>query len=531
MRAPTVRRKPQKVQTANFPAPVGGWIANRSLAIGRDPKLPPGAAVLDNFFPTSTGVILRRGTEKRYSIGSGPVLSMFRYVSGAQSELFASVDGEIFDVSTSSPASVYSDGTNGDWHVQQITTSGGTFLIGVNGVDEPWLYDGTDFMPVSDFGSGITFPSGVTLSTSDLSYVWLYASRLWFVQKDSLSAWYLPVDQVVGELEEMPLGGVFTRGGSLVWGQSWSLTSGGSGGLSDQCVFVSTEGEVLAYQGIDPGSATDWTKAGQYRIGEPMGAKGFVRAGGDLLIATSVGLVSLAEASKRDYAALGSTAASYPIEEAWTEAVSLRGMTDWRCMVWPEGKMVIVSPPSGMNYSPICLVANSNTGAWCRFTTWDIASMEVFNGQLHFGDRDGNVWIGNITGADDGAPYTGVCIPLFEDLGSPASRKIARNASATKRSRYKAVEKLTAVFDFEKNPGPAPDAYLTDQSSTWGSGIWGTSLWGDSDGEIVTGRWVSIGGSGRDVSVAFQVTSGDITPTDVELIRMVATFEICGIVT
>ncbi len=529
MRTPTQKRKPQKVKTANFVAPTGGWIANRSLAIGRSADLPPGAAVLDNFFPTSTGVVLRRGSEMRYNIGSGPVRSMFRYVSGAQAELFASISGEIFDISTASEASVYADGTNGDWHVQQITTSGGTFLIGVNGTDEPWLYDGTDFMPVSDFGSGITFPSGSSLTTADLSYVWLYANRLWFIQKDSMSAWYLPVDVVVGELEEMPLGGVFARGGSLVWGQSWSLSSGGSGGLSDQCVFVSTEGEVLAFQGQNPDSADGWGKAGQYRIGEPMGAKGFVRAGGDLLIATSVGLVSLAEAAKRDYAALGSAAASYPIEEAWTEAVYMRGMTDWRCMIWPEGKMVIVSPPSGINQDPIGLVANSNTGAWCRYTAWDISSMEVFNGLLHFGDSAGNVWIGNVTGADDGAPYTGVCIPLFEDLGSPASRKIARMASATKRSRYRANEKLTALFDFGKDPGPAPNAVISDQSSTWGTGIWGTSIWGDSAGEIVTGRWKSLGGSGRDVSVAFQVSSGDIAPTDVELIRLVATFEICGL--
>lgn len=525
MRSPA-RRRPAKVQTTNFMAPTGGWIANRSLAIGRNPDLPPGATVLDNWFPTSTGILLRRGSEQRYSIGSGPVLSMFRYVSGNQSQLFASVDGSIHDVSTSTASEVYTSGTNGDWHVQQFTTAGGTFLIGVNGTDTPFVYDGTAFAA----DAAITFPGGAGVTTADLAYVWSYASRLWFIEKDSMNVWYLPVDQIGGELTLLPLGGIFTMGGSLVWGQTWSLTSGGAGGLSDQCVFASTEGEVLAYQGSNPASAASWSKVGLYRIGEPMGRKAFVRAGGDLLIATTVGMVSLAQASKRDYAALGSSAASYPIEEAWTEAIYSRGTTDWRCLIWPEGKMVMVAPPRGANDAAHTYIANSNTGAWCRFTQWDIASLETFNGQLHFGDREGNLWTGNVTGADDGAPYVGVCVPLFDDMGAPAARKIARNGRVVKRARSRVKEKLTAIFDFKTDLPSPPSSGTTDTSSTWGTGVWGTSAWGEGQADFVSSEWRSLGGSGQDVSLGLQVTSGDIAPLDVELIRIDATYEFSGII-
>lgn len=526
MRYPTPRRKPQKVQTANFVAPVGGWIANRALAQGRAANMPSGAAVLDNFFPTATGVLLRRGSQKRYSIGAGPVQSLFKYTSGGQVQLFASINGPIHDVSLSSSSEVYAGGSDGNWQVQQITTSGGTFLIGVNGIDPAFVYDGVSFSEAT----AITFPSGNNLDTHDLSFVWLHSNRLWFIQKNSMSAWYLPVDQIGGELTEVPLGGVFTLGGVIVWGQTWSLTSGGSGGLSDQCVFMSSEGEVLAYQGANPADINSWSKVGTYRIGEPLGPKAFFRSGGDILIATTVGLVSLSEAAQKDYAAIGSTAASYPIEEAWTEALTARGMIDWRCLLWPEGKMVIVAPPSNMNAEPVSLIANSNTGAWCRFTTWDIRSASIFNGSLHFGDSRGNMWIGNVTGADDEKPYTGLCVPLFDDLGAAAARKVARSACATKRSRYKANESLTAVFDFIPNPGNAPNAANIGDASVWGSSIWGQSAWGESAGEIVTSNWKSLGGSGRDVSVAFQVSSGDLVPIDVELIRLVANFEICGMI-
>src|SRR5690606_33667887 len=89
-------------------------------------------------------------------------------------------------------------------------------------------------------GAGITFPSGSTLTTADLSYAWVYKNRIWFLQKDSLSAWYLPVDQIAGELTEFPLGGVLGKGGQLAIGTTWSQDLGD--GLNALCAFISSEG-------------------------------------------------------------------------------------------------------------------------------------------------------------------------------------------------------------------------------------------------------------------------------------------------
>src|SRR3546814_7978346 len=58
-------------------------------------------------------------------------------------------------------------------------------------------------------------------------------------------------------------------------------------GLSEQNIFVSTEGEVAVYQGSDPGEAATWSKVGVYRIGKPLGARAHFRGGGDIAIATS----------------------------------------------------------------------------------------------------------------------------------------------------------------------------------------------------------------------------------------------------
>src|SRR3546814_3930081 len=91
-----------------------------------------------------------------------------------------------------------------------------------------------------------------------MSYVWVYKSRLWFAQKDSMTAWYMDnADSIGGTAEPFPLGGVFGLGGSLLFGSAWSIDSSSDSGLSEQNIFVSTEGEVAVYQGSDPGERSE----------------------------------------------------------------------------------------------------------------------------------------------------------------------------------------------------------------------------------------------------------------------------------
>lgn len=284
-----------------LPAPTGGLVSNRNLAVSRGPDMPPGAAVLENWFPTSTGIMARRGSKRWATMADSPILSLFTYISGNQKQLFAADDSGIYDItSVPSPYTwllatdvseqaispdvpgevgfgeesmpgghIYPGTTSGDWVVVQFGTAGGNFLVGVNGTDPAFLYDGTTFGATS-----ITFPAGSGLTTADLSYVWVYKNRLFFIQKESLDAWYLPVDSIGGELTKWPMGGVFPRGGVLLWGQAWSLDSGGAGGLSEQCVFTTTEGEVAAYQGLSPDPDQGWTKVGTYRDRQADGQEG-----------------------------------------------------------------------------------------------------------------------------------------------------------------------------------------------------------------------------------------------------------------
>jgi hypothetical protein len=614
-------------ETTSFTAPIAGWISNRALAMPETG--PQGAVVLENFFPTATGAVLRRGSQVYVQVTeTGGVRSVFKYVVGANRKLFAATDDTIYDITTivnpvnlqiGSPGlyeigevggdyiigdfalqpsqTAWEDASGGDWFTVQFSVTGGVFLIGVNGSSTGFIYDGAAFYPnvpggvwtvsydaevtpftvggivtggtsgatgtvleilpggalilTGDAGSfendetltgslggaataasdavnlvpGVTFPDGLT--TADMAFVWVYKNTLWFVQKGSLSAWYLPVDSIGGDAEEFPLGAEFGQGGSLMVGQAWSLNASGQGGLSEQNVFVSTEGEAVVYQGSHPSVTADWSKVGTYRLGAPMGRRGFIRAGGDLIFATTIGFVALSTAIQVDLAALAPKAVSYAIEDAWNRAVGVRGREDWVCCLWPESQMVAIAPPTG-EQSPMFLVSNARTGAWAPFTNWNATCMEVFEGQLYFGTPDGYVMAAMVGGTDNGIPFTGAYMPLFTDVGKPSIRKAARQARTELISASEISEKLSCRFDFDDSLPSPPDVEPIPVGNEWDNAIWGESLWSSERATIVSKRRHSVSGYGYRIAPVLQITSGAAVPLDVQIVSLDVDFESGG---
>lgn len=549
MRRPAQRVKPRIAKTITYPAPTSGWIRNENLAAPNarkpDGTRVNGAFILENWFPTATGARMRGGTQQHNFIGSGndPVLSLFSYVNGNNKSMFGATKNAIYDTTTASPlnflindsgefliteeddtlielvgagTSVVSSLTGGFWSVVQFATSGGVFLRAVNGVDTPLVYDGAAWG---------TTPAITGAAPTTLSHVWVFKNRLFFVQKDALDAWYLPVDVIGGAAVKLPLGGVFNLGGSLLYGASWSLDSGDSGGLSEQCVFITTEGEVAVYKGTDPSSSTTWSKVGVYRIGRPRGPHAFIRAGGDLVIATDIGFVPLSQAIQRDFAALSPAAVSYPIETAWNEAVAERSGDYWDCKVWPTKQMVAIALPTDDDQEAQWFVANARTGAWGLYTGWQANCLEHFDGRLFFGSDNGRVVEAEVTGADENIPYVCVAVPMFDALKSPASLKTALQSRATIRSTHSMLAQLSMQRDYVVTlPSPPDDTSLLS-GNLWGAGTWGLSTWGSALEKQTYQRWQSTPGAGYMLAPALQITSGSESPPDTELVSIDMTYD------
>jgi|GEM_PF-479629 len=624
-------QKPKTYEAYSFPAPTLGLMAMNNLAV----SVPGSAEVLENWFPTATGAIMRRGKLLYATLGSGasPTTSIFSYVVGSQRELFAATENAIYNITTvlqpknmvigtenddiigtedgdmigltsTDGLDVLSGLTGGNWVVVQFATTGGVFLVGVNGADPAFQYDGTTFYPntpgglwrlnydaetvaftagetltggtsaatavivtveadhlilknitgepfqdneaITDGnggaatangaevlvspGTGITFPAGSTLTTADLSYAWIYKNRIWFLQKDSLSAWYLPVDQIGGELTEFPLGGVLGKGGHLVFGATWSQDVGD--GLNALCAFVSSEGEAAVYQGSNPSEANDWGIVGVYQTGKPMGPKAHVQIGGDIAMASDIAFVPLSEALRREYSQLGANSLSAPIEAMWPEEVERRGAEPWHCELWTARQMVVVGLPTVNNEQPSMLVMNSRTGKWARFTNWGSTCLHVFNDRLFIGDTAGRVFEANVAGLDDGKPYTATYLPSFDQMEKPGLKTV-HMVRAVLRAPFPVDEQMSTHMDYTISMPAAPAATSVSAPGVWGdpASIWGQFNWGDKADKAVQQDWCSQSGDGEVISIGVQITSGSIVPLDAELVRTDVLFTVGSVLT
>lgn len=650
MRRPQRRQRPRAAQLYSYPAPRDGWIANQNLAQPNakkpDGTLVSGAQVLDNMFPTAQGVVLMRGSRTYATLGSGgqPVRSLFSYNVGQVRQLFGATDDTIYNITTvaepfnvilatedddllatevpgevlgwesTEGLDVATDYTGGYWVVVQFATPGGVYLVGVNGEDESFIYDGSTFYPqvsgglyrldydggtapftdgstitggtsgataiieriipddpdapevsgtlwlsavaggpfdddeqITDAdggdafangagaiipGTDVTFKDDTTgLTTADLSYVWAYQSRLFYVQKNTLNAWYASVNSIAGELTQFPMGAIFQLGGSLLFGLTWSLDAGEQGGLSEQCIFVTTEGEVAVYQGSNPADINDWRKVGVYRIGRPLGPKAWVRDGGDIIIATSIGWVRLSAAIKYELAALGPTSVSYPIEVAWNEAVERRPGS-WDCEIWPTKQMAMIALPTPDAGSAAMFVANVRTGAWGRVPVrWNGTCLHVFNERMFFGTPDGRVVEADITGSDDGQPYTGVCVPMFHDLETPASLKVVELIKAFGLAPVPVEVQMSMQTNYYVSLPAPPPAQAVAVGSQWDNALWGQATWDAELVKLPREMWVTASGDGTALAPSLQVTSGAVAPLDYELIRIDMMYRVAEVVT
>lgn len=507
-----------------FPAPTRGLVLNENMAATQ----PGGALRLDNWICTATGIKARGGTTRRATLGSA-VQSMFAYKSGASEILFAATGSAIYNITavsnvSSVPAPVVSGLSGGDFSAQQFGTAGGDFLYAVNGTDSARLFDGSTWRVIT----AASAPYAITgVATSALSCVWSYANRLFFVQKNTLYAWALPAASIAGAAVQISLAGVFQRGGTLLFGATWSTDSGS--GLDDMCAFFSSEGEVAIYKGLDPASATDWSLQGVYQITRPLGKSAYIRAGGDLLVATETGLVPLSAALSKDAAALSMASVSAPIEPLWLEYVSTYPAR-WTAQKWPELGILLVSMTDGARDGET-LCCNLKTGAWSRFTNIGAACLGFSDGAVFAGGVDGIVRRLESGGSDCGAPFTAVYLGLYEGTESPAAKKTFLQMLAQFRAGHAIAPSVSAAVDYSDSLPPLPASSGEFLSSVWDIGTWDNATW-DSGSEVraVKAQWRSVGKTGRVVAPVVQLTFGTTSRPSVELVSVAMTYETGAIV-
>lgn len=526
-RMPGVQPEQPPGKDHTFPAPSKGWVTFDNIA---NPS--PGTALeLDNWFPTSQGIRLRKGVTRKATIAiTGNVEALMAYNGGAVKKLFAATADKIFNVTNVAdpltiPVPDVTSQTSGYYSSANMGTVGGNYMYAVNGANPALLYDGTTWLPVT--GTSVPFITGV--ATSLLSQVWTYKNRLFFTKINSKSAWFLPVDSIGGAALEVSMAGVFKKGGDLLFGASWSIDAGN--GIDDKCVFVSTNGEVAVYTGSNPASATDWSLVGRYDFAKPLGKNCTMQAGGDLLVLTEIGIVPVSAAFQKDVGALSIGAVSRNIQPEWLKAVQERGTMPWQVVKWPTANMAIVAiPRATVSDSPYAFVVNLETGAWCRFPGYDAKCVTLHDGQAYYGNILGQVMTCEVGGFDDTAPYYSKMTMAFEPLGNPATQKHVRMMRATFRAGALFTAKLSAAVNYAVKYPAAPAISPIDPAiSLWGTALWGSALWyGTAPTSVIT-KWVSVYGNGFAIAPQLQISNGSVIEADAELFAVHIIYEEGGV--
>lgn len=464
-----------------MPAPYGGWNARGNLAN----MAPIEAYLLDNIFPGVQDVSLRKGSEE-YATGiTASVEGLFTYRGPTAEKLFAADNTGIYDVSSpGAVGAVAIAGTSGRWKTTNFTNSGGSYLFGVNGTDSAVRFDGTTWINITGAGTGAI--TGVT--TSDLSDVALHKKRIWFVQKNSMTLWYLGTDAIAGAATQFDVGGIFRKGGHVVTLGTWTF-DGGSG-IDDYFVIVTSEGEIALYQGTDPASASTWALVGVYAVFNPLGDRPLINYGGDLLYLTYNGLFPLSKFTSGKIPT-EDDAVSYLIDGAYSEAAALyKDIFGWDMLLFPLGNFILVNVPTSTDPTAYQFVMNMTTRRWCRFTGLGALCWALYNGEIYFGSglevKKG--WVGT---SDDGVAIQGTCAQAYTNFGISGQSQVDLVRPNIGLSGQATVQ-MSIDSDFQTFDGQTVETYSPGAGiSVWDTDLWDSAVWSSTE-ILIEPKWLTV---------------------------------------
>jgi len=484
-------RRPQgtAASVASLPSPIGGWNARDSIAN----MAPIDAVQLENIFPSISNVVLRGGYTNWATGLPGQVETLMSYAGATNNEFFAfSVTG-LYDVTAGGAvgAAVVSGLSNAKWEYTNISTSGGNFLMAVNGLDNAILYDGTTW----------SNPTITGVTDNDLDNITLFKNRLWFIQKDSLRAWYLPTSSIGGAAEQFDLRSVARLGGYLVGLATWTIDAGF--GSDDNLAFITSKGEIIVYRGTDPASASTWALIGVWSLGAPLGRRCFLKYGGDLLVLTLNGLFPLATVLQTSQAT--ATALSDKIQGAFGAAAVLYQDTfGWQIVFSAKDSAVWVNVPVAIG-SQQQYVMNDITKAWCNFTGWASNCWEIFENNAYFG---GNTVVGKAwdkSYADNDTDINGNALQAFNYYESRGVKKYFTRARPSIFTDGVPQIQIGMNVDFEIADTSGALSFSPTSVGLWDYGLWDSASWGS--GLAITNNWQGITGIGYCGGIRFKTAS------------------------
>lgn len=509
-------------------APVGGINARDAIA-----AMPETDAIdLINWVPDTFGVRTRKGY-REWAINfpdNAPVKSLMSWMGPATAFpggtfldvptelpgfMFAATDDGIYDITVTTDAPVLSralSGADGCGWLSSVAlaNSGGTFLAVVSETDGYFYFNGVAWTTPT-FGTGPGQFGGI--NPSAVAFVTSWKRRLWFIERNSTSAWYLPVDSITGVATEYDFGPLFKRGGSLAYIANWTIDAGE--GIDDFMVVASSNGDIVVYKGTDPASSSTFQAVGTWSVGQiPEGRRAFAQYGGDLVILSADGINPVSFVTRGGSGILQATGQEYsskiraPLGQDLRASFTTKG---WQLLFHPTERLLLCSIPDYGGYRSRQYAMSTTLNSWCQFQNIPVLCYGSSGGYVLSGTNDGRVLL-LFSGYFDNIPYgentgdgiAGVVQPAFSYLGSPAMQKLFTML----RPNFLAVDVPSVVsgvsVDFEVQNPTGVSSFPVGTAGLWDVTKWDSAIWGGK--KLSYAEWVTVGGLGFSGAASLMTT-------------------------
>jgi hypothetical protein len=479
-----------------LPAPIEGWDAQNELADMPEKR----AIILDNWYPTTDKLNIRPGYSS-WATGLGaPVETLIEYTPLTGSgQLFGCANGNIYNVSSAGAvgAAVLSGLSNARWQYTNFGTAGGQFVIAVNGADAPINYNGTTWA---------TTPAITGPTAANLAWINKHQRRLWFGERDSLRAWYLPVNSIGGAALSFDFSGL-ANGGYIMAMGTWSRDGGD--GQDDVAVFLTSEGQAIVYQGTDPAATATWALAGVFQIGKPIGRRCFRKAGADLLILTQEGVVPVSSILSIDRSQSERVALTAQVNKAFNDYVRDYGsLFGWEPFIYPRRTMLLFNVPTSSS-TAYQVVFNVLKKAPCRFTGIPALTWGLRNEDAYFGSSNGTVYKFDTGANDAGANINTDALQAFSYFKDTTRRKNFHGVKPIFDANGIPQVAVEMNTDFRILPPAAVPTSLGGTGGLWDFALWDVDTFG-GDTDIYDG-WLGVVGEGVSGALRIRTASNSLS--------------------
>jgi hypothetical protein len=344
------------------------------------------------------------------------------------------------------------------------------------------------------------------VDSQDLIHVNLFKNRLYYIEKNSMRFWYLPTDSIGGAATSFDLGGIARMGGYIQAMGTWTIDAGQ--GADDYAVFVTNNGEVIVYNGIDPSDPTQWALKGVWQLGQTFNRKCFLKFAGDLLLLTQDGLVPLASAlqSSRLDPRVNITDKIY---YAISQAASLYSNSfGWQIIYFASNNMLLINVPTATGTQQF--VMHTISKAWAQFTEINATCFEMHNELLYFGGNGfvGQYWNGY---SDDGANINASvqqAYSYFDAVGQNKRFTMVRPIIQTDNGIPTILCGINTDFDYQNQLGQVTFNPASTDLGTWDNATWDVNTWG---GNLNINRiWQGVTGIGYSAGINMSIASQGI---------------------